>query len=81
MSSAKYFEVKLTRSPTGRPEAQRRVVQGLGLGRVGRTVVLKDTPAVRGMIAKVVHLVSVTAKQGEVPQTSARARVRAEQRG
>ncbi|MEK7704310.1 MAG: 50S ribosomal protein L30 [Myxococcota bacterium] len=81
MVGAKYFEVKLTRSIAGRPDAQRRVALGLGLGRGGRQVVLKDTPAIRGMIAKVVHLVTVTPKQGQVPPTSARARARAEKRG
>ena len=79
--AAKYFEVRLARSLAGRPEKQRRVAQGLGLTRVGKIVNLKDTPAVRGMLTKVVHLVEVTPKQGEVPPTSARARARAEQRG
>ena len=79
--AGKYFEVRLARSLAGRPEHQRRVARGLGLGRVGKVVHLKDTPAVRGMLAKVVHLVEVTPRTGEVPATSRRARMRAEQRG
>ena len=42
-----------------RPEAQRKIVLALGLGRIGKTKEINDTPAVRGMIAKVAHLVKV----------------------
>ncbi len=41
----------------GRPKSQRKVLKGLGLGRLNKSVVLKDTPEVRGMIRKVQHLV------------------------
>jgi len=54
---AKTLEVTLVRSMIGHPETHRRVLRGMGLGRRGRTVVLQDTPAIRGMIAKVAHLV------------------------
>jgi large subunit ribosomal protein L30 len=46
-------------SPIGRPERQRRTLLGLGLTRIGRRRALDDTPAVRGMIAKVAHLVKI----------------------
>jgi large subunit ribosomal protein L30 len=46
-------------SPIGRPADQRRTLIGLGLNKLHRTRVLEDTPAVRGMIAKVSHLVRV----------------------
>ncbi|TLG77546.1 50S ribosomal protein L30 [Methylocystis sp. B8] len=46
-------------SPIGRPERQRRTLLGLGLTRIGRRRALEDTPAVRGMIAKVAHLVKI----------------------
>ena len=46
-------------SPIGRPERQRRTLLGLGLTRIGRRRELEDTPAVRGMIAKVAHLVKI----------------------
>lgn len=51
--------VKQVKSLIGRPEAQRKVVAALGLGRIGKTNELTDTPAVRGMVAKVSHLVEI----------------------
>ena len=47
------------KSPIGRPKDQRATLIGLGLNKLGRTKVLEDTPAVRGMIDKVSHLVSI----------------------
>jgi large subunit ribosomal protein L30 len=64
---SRYFEVKLQKSGAGRPPLQRATLKGLGLTRFGRTVYLKDTPAIRGMLYKVVHLVSVTPHDGEIP--------------
>jgi len=46
-------------SPIGRVKSQRATLVGLGLNRMNRTRELEDTPAVRGMIAKVQHLVRV----------------------
>ncbi|HWG06466.1 MAG TPA: 50S ribosomal protein L30 [Beijerinckiaceae bacterium] len=46
-------------SPIGRPAEQRRTLIGLRLNKIGRRASLEDTPAVRGMIAKVAHLVRV----------------------
>ncbi len=46
-------------SHIGRPADQRATLKGLGLNRIGRKSVVKDTPAARGMIAKVAHLVQV----------------------
>lgn len=46
-------------SPIGRPAKQRETLVGLGLNKVGRRSSVEDTPAVRGMIAKVAHLVRV----------------------
>jgi large subunit ribosomal protein L30 len=51
--------VRQTGSPIRRPKDQRDTLKGLGLNRVGRVAELKDTPAVRGMIAKVAHMVRV----------------------
>ena len=53
------IQVTLVRSGNKRPETQRRTLQGLGLTKMHRTVRLKDTPAIRGMIRKVSHLVEV----------------------
>ena len=44
-------------SPIGRPAKQRATLRGLGLDKMYRSRVLEDTPSVRGMIAKVRHLV------------------------
>lgn len=46
-------------SPIGRKKDQRATLVGLGLNKMHRTRELEDTPAVRGMIAKVRHLVRV----------------------
>jgi large subunit ribosomal protein L30 len=51
--------VTLVKSPIGFDGKQATVVRGLGLRRIRHTVVLKDTPATRGMIHKVRHLVEV----------------------
>jgi large subunit ribosomal protein L30 len=48
-----------TGSSTRRPADQQATLVGLGLGRIGKRRALTDTPAVRGMIAKVAHLVRV----------------------
>ncbi|OPY86740.1 MAG: 50S ribosomal protein L30 [Smithella sp. PtaU1.Bin162] len=53
------LKVKKVKSEIGRPEKQRKILRGMGLTKLNRTVVLADTPQVRGMIGKVVHLVSV----------------------
>lgn len=55
----KMIQVRLVRSGNKRPETQRRTLRGLGLTKMHRTVKLKDTPAIRGMIRKVSHLVKV----------------------
>ena len=51
--------VKQTASPIRRPKEQRDTLKGLGLNKIGRVSELEDTPAVRGMIDKVRHLVRV----------------------
>lgn len=56
---AKQLEITLTRSPIGRPKDQRVTVRTLGLRKLHQTVVHKDNPAIRGMIRKVSHLVTV----------------------
>lgn len=56
---AKKLEITLKRSLIGRPEDQRVTVKTLGLRKVNHTVVQEDNPAIRGMIKKVSHLVSV----------------------
>ena len=50
--------VKQTRSLIGNSEASRKVIKGLGLGRIGKDKTHKDNNCIRGMINKVKHLVS-----------------------
>ncbi len=51
--------VEQTGSPIRRPKEQRDTLKGLGLNKMHRRRTLEDTPAVRGMIAKVHHMVRV----------------------
>jgi large subunit ribosomal protein L30 len=55
----KKLRLKQVRSGVGFPEDQRSTLRGLRLGRPGRRSELEDTPAVRGMIYKVRHLVEL----------------------
>ena len=57
--AAKKIKVRQTASPIRRKKDQRATLVGLGLNRIGRTAELPDTPSVRGMIAKVAHMVEV----------------------
>jgi large subunit ribosomal protein L30 len=52
-------KVRQTGSPIRRKSDQRATLIGLGLNRVGRVATLEDTPSIRGMIAKVQHMVEV----------------------
>ena len=51
--------VRQTASPIRRKKDQRATLSGLGLNRIGRVSTLDDTPSVRGMIAKVAHMVEI----------------------
>jgi len=55
--------VQQTGSPIRRKKDHRATLAGLGLNRMGRTSTLEDTPSVRGMVAKVQHLVAVVEEQ------------------
>ena len=57
---AETIKVTQTRSAIGRPERQALTLKSLGLRRLNHTVELQDTPTIRGMIAKVAHLVTVS---------------------
>ncbi len=65
MAGKKRLTVKVTQtgSPIGRRKDQRATLVGLGLNKMNRTRELEDTPAVRGMIDKVSHLVTVEEQQ------------------
>jgi large subunit ribosomal protein L30 len=53
------LRIALTKSPIGYSYRQKRTIRALGLRRMHQTVEQRDTPAIRGMIAKVKHLVTV----------------------
>ncbi len=57
--SKKTIKVKWIKSASGRSERQRLTVRGLGLTRLNQVRELEDTPAIRGMVHKVCHLVSI----------------------
>lgn len=56
---ANKLEITLTRSLIGRPKDQRETVHALGLRKIHQTVEKPDNAAIRGMIRKVAHLVTV----------------------
>lgn len=53
------IKIKQIGSPIRRPEAQKKILVGLGLGKMNRVVELEDTAEVRGAIAKLPHMVAV----------------------
>ena len=56
---ANSIKIKLVRSLIGTPEAQRRVVRGLGLTKKDQVVEHYDSPTILGMVNKVSHLVQI----------------------
>ncbi len=53
------IKITLIRSMNGKPEKQRKVLRGMGLTKLNKTVELIDSPSIRGMVNKVPHLVKV----------------------
>jgi large subunit ribosomal protein L30 len=74
MSDKTQIVVTQLRGLSHKPEAQRLILKGLGLRRIGHTVTVRDTPAIRGMIEKVQHLVDVKVMKGEAPLFGSRHR-------
>jgi large subunit ribosomal protein L30 len=62
--AVKKIKIKQIKSYIGRPEKHRRVLRGLGLGKLNRTVLLNDTPEIRGMAQKVIHLIALEEVEG-----------------
>jgi large subunit ribosomal protein L30 len=61
---AKTIIVKQVGSPIRRPQKQRQTLIGLGLNKMHKTRELEDTPAVRGMVNKISHLVEIIEEKG-----------------
>ena len=64
MSKKKTIVVQQIGSPIRRPEKQRQTLIGLGLNKMHKTRELEDTPAVRGMVASIPHLVKIVEERG-----------------
>jgi large subunit ribosomal protein L30 len=58
-AEGKTIKLTLMRSPIGYPEPQKATVRALGFRRLHQTVEHADTPVVRGMIAKVIHMIRI----------------------
>ena len=64
MSMNGQLKITLRRSRIGSTPRQRQVLRGLGLRRIDSSVVRQDDPAIRGMVAKVAHMVRVETMAG-----------------
>ena len=53
------IKITMVKSMNGRPEKHRKILRGMGLTKLNKTVELEDTPSIRGMVNKVTHLVKV----------------------
>ncbi|MCP4901613.1 MAG: 50S ribosomal protein L30 [bacterium] len=60
----KLLKITQVKSQIGNQGKQKKVLAGLGLGRIGRTVTRPDDPCIRGMVAKISHLLSVEEVEG-----------------
>ena len=58
-AAEKVLRITLVKSPIGFPEPQKRTARALGLRRMHQVVEHADTQAVRGMLAKIIHLVKI----------------------
>ncbi len=59
------LKITLVKSMIGRPEKHRKVLRGMGLTKINKTVELQDSPSIRGMVHAVSHLVRVEEKKDE----------------
>lgn len=57
--------ITLVRSPIGRPAKHKAIVKGLGFRKLQQTVIRPDTPAIRGMVQAITHMVRVEPYTGE----------------
>lgn len=60
---AKILKITLVRSPIGNTERHKATIRALGLRKIGSSVEQKDTPVIRGMLAKVNHLVTIETQE------------------
>lgn len=55
----KTLKIKYVRSSIGRPRRQKEIIRGLGFRRLNQVIERPDSPAVRGMVNRVIHLVEI----------------------
>lgn len=60
------LKITLVKSMIGRPEKHRKVLRGMGLTKLNKTVELEDTPSIRGMVHMVTHLVKAEEMTDEI---------------
>jgi large subunit ribosomal protein L30 len=58
-ADVKKIKITLVRSPIGYPEPQKATVRALGFRRLHQTLEHEDTPVVRGMLTKVIHMIRI----------------------
>ena len=63
VATSRKIKITLIKSPIGNTERHKQTVRALGLHRIGQTIEQPDTPAIRGMLSKVNHLVTVEAQE------------------
>ncbi len=63
MAKGSTLRIKYIRSSIGRSEQQKRIVRSLGLRKLNQVVEREDTPAVRGVVAKIPHLVQIVGSE------------------
>jgi large subunit ribosomal protein L30 len=73
--------LKQKRSQIGKSEYQRVVLRGLGLKKIGQEVLLQDSPAIRGMIVKVQHMLDVQVREGAIEPMGARSKLKSISKG
>ncbi len=69
-SDKESIKIEQYKSPIGYPRSQREVLTSLGLRRIRHVVEREDSPAVRGMVAKIPHLVRIVERVSSVEETS-----------
>jgi len=74
ISSMGQLKITWTKSCIGRPKGQRRIIDSLGLKRLNDSVLLGDTPTIRGMVDKVQHLLQVEQIEEQKKPTRRRTR-------
>ncbi len=63
MAKGSTLRIKYVRSSIGRSEHQKKIVRSLGLRKLNQVVEREDTPSVRGVVAKIPHLIQIVGRE------------------